>query len=80
MDETRGDGPTPKLKKVFLVHGEPEQSLALAEAIRTRYKVEATPVEPGQVCNFNPTTGRSGKRNQTWRLSIYVDSARVRSR
>jgi metallo-beta-lactamase family protein len=37
-----------KLKKVFLVHGEPEQSKTLAEAIRIRYNVEATPVEPGQ--------------------------------
>ncbi len=45
-------GPTPKLKKVFLVHGEREQSLALAEAICTRYKVEATPVEPGQTYNL----------------------------
>jgi metallo-beta-lactamase family protein len=45
-------GPTPKLKKVFLVHGEREQSQALAEAICTRYKVEATPVEPGQTYNL----------------------------
>jgi metallo-beta-lactamase family protein len=39
---------TPGLKKVFLVHGEPEQSRSLAEAICTRYKVEARPVEPGR--------------------------------
>jgi metallo-beta-lactamase family protein len=37
------------LKKVFLVHGEPEQSRALAEAIRVRYGIEAVPAAPGQI-------------------------------
>jgi metallo-beta-lactamase family protein len=36
------------LKKVFLVHGEPEQSRALAEAIQARYGLEAVPAVPGQ--------------------------------
>jgi metallo-beta-lactamase family protein len=36
------------LKKVFLVHGEPEQSKALADAIRARYGLEAVPAAPGQ--------------------------------
>ena len=36
------------LKRVFLVHGEPEQSNALAGAIHTRYGLEATPVSAGQ--------------------------------
>ena len=36
------------LKKVFLVHGEPEQSRALAEAIRVRYGLEAIPAVAGQ--------------------------------
>ena len=35
------------LKKVFLVHGEPKQSAALAAAIRDRYKVEAIPAIRG---------------------------------
>jgi len=36
------------LKKVFLVHGEPAQSAALAEAIHARYGLEALPVTAGQ--------------------------------
>jgi metallo-beta-lactamase family protein len=39
---------TTDLKKVFLVHGEPEQSKALADAIQARYRLEAIPVSPGQ--------------------------------
>jgi len=39
---------TASLKKVFLVHGEPEQSKALADAIRARYGLEAVPVTAGQ--------------------------------
>jgi metallo-beta-lactamase family protein len=39
---------TPTLKKVFLVHGEPEQSRVLAEAIHARYGLEAIPVSAGQ--------------------------------
>ncbi len=45
---------TPGLKKVFLVHGEPEQSKALAEAIHQRYGIEAIPVAPGE--NYNLLT------------------------
>ena len=37
----------PRLKKVFLVHGEPAQSAALADAIRSRYSLEAIPAAPG---------------------------------
>jgi metallo-beta-lactamase family protein len=39
---------TPTLKRVFLVHGEPKESGALAEAIGARYGIEAIPVSPGQ--------------------------------
>jgi metallo-beta-lactamase family protein len=38
---------TPRLKKVFLVHGEPAQSAALADSIRSRYGLEAIPAAPG---------------------------------
>jgi len=40
---------TPTLKRVFLVHGEPPQSSALAAAIGSRYGIEAVPVAPGQI-------------------------------
>jgi metallo-beta-lactamase family protein len=40
------------LRKVFLVHGEPEQSTALAEAIRGRYGLEAIPVTAGRSFDF----------------------------
>jgi metallo-beta-lactamase family protein len=43
---------TGTLRKVFLVHGEPEQSAALAKAIDARYGLEAIPVEPGQNYRF----------------------------
>jgi metallo-beta-lactamase family protein len=36
------------LKKVFLVHGEPRESAALAEAIHTRYGLEAIPAAAGR--------------------------------
>jgi metallo-beta-lactamase family protein len=36
------------LKKIFLVHGEPAQAAALAEAIYARYSIEAIPVAAGQ--------------------------------
>jgi len=39
---------TPTLKKVFLVHGEPEQSTGLIEAIRKTYGIEAIAVSRGQ--------------------------------
>jgi metallo-beta-lactamase family protein len=38
---------TSTLKRVFLVHGEPEQSAAMAQAIRERYRIEAVSVRPG---------------------------------
>ncbi len=38
---------TPRLKHVFLVHGEPEQSQALAGKIRARYGIEVTVPGPG---------------------------------
>ena len=37
-----------ELKKIFLVHGDPAQSQALADAIRERYDVEAILPEPGE--------------------------------
>jgi metallo-beta-lactamase family protein len=37
-----------RLKRVFLVHGEPQQAGTLATAIRSRYGLEASPAAPGQ--------------------------------
>lgn len=39
---------TPTLKKVFLVHGEPAESMVLAASIKDRFQLEAIPVERGQ--------------------------------
>ena len=39
---------TPGLKKVFLVHGEPDQSAKLADAIRQKYRVEVVIPRRGQ--------------------------------
>jgi len=39
---------TPTLKRVFLVHGEPENSRALAERIEATYRIDAVIAEPGQ--------------------------------
>lgn len=39
---------TPGLKKVFLVHGEPDQSSKLAEAIRQKHKIEVVIPKRGQ--------------------------------
>ncbi|HWE52120.1 MAG TPA: MBL fold metallo-hydrolase [Bryobacteraceae bacterium] len=44
---------TSTLKKVFLVHGEPAESKALAEAIQARYRIEAIPVSSGNVYNLD---------------------------
>jgi metallo-beta-lactamase family protein len=44
---------TPGLRKVFLVHGEPEQSHALAQAIQTRYGVETVVAAPEQQFDLN---------------------------
>ncbi len=38
----------PTLRKIFLVHGEPQQAAALAEALRSRYGVETIPAASGQ--------------------------------
>ena len=39
---------TPSLKKIFLVHGEPEQAAGLIEAIRNTYGIEAIAPHRGQ--------------------------------
>jgi metallo-beta-lactamase family protein len=44
---------TPRLKRVFLVHGEPDQSAALAEAIGSVYGIDAIPVRPGMSCQLS---------------------------
>jgi predicted metal-dependent RNase len=44
------------LKKVFLVHGEPEQQAALITAIRGRYGLEAVAPNGDRVLICNPTT------------------------
>jgi metallo-beta-lactamase family protein len=43
----------PHLKKVFLVHGEPAQSQALASAIRSQYGVEVAVPSPGDSFPLN---------------------------
>jgi metallo-beta-lactamase family protein len=43
---------TPTLKRIFLVHGEPEQAQALAGAIRQRYGIEAEPARLGEIYEF----------------------------
>jgi metallo-beta-lactamase family protein len=44
----------PTLKRVFLVHGEPEESGPLAELVRSTYGIEAIPVSPGQIYELIP--------------------------
>jgi metallo-beta-lactamase family protein len=44
------------LKRVFLVHGEPEESAALAESIRGVYQIEATSVRRGEIYELIPET------------------------
>ena len=44
----------PHLKKVFLVHGEPAQSQALAALIRSQYRVDATVPSPGESFLLEP--------------------------
>jgi len=39
---------TPALKRVFLVHGEPEEASAMAKAIDSRYHIPAVPAARGQ--------------------------------
>jgi metallo-beta-lactamase family protein len=45
---------TAGLKKVFLVHGEREESAALAESIRATYRIEALSVRPGEIYELIP--------------------------
>lgn len=47
---------TSTLKKVFLVHGEPEESAALAKAIQGAYGIDALPARPGASFDLNPVT------------------------
>jgi len=44
----------PHLKRVFLVHGEPEQSQALAAVIHSQYGVEVAVPSPGQSFDLAP--------------------------
>ena len=39
---------TPRLKKIFLVHGEPDQAAGLIDAIRKTYDIEAIAVRRGE--------------------------------
>ncbi|HVV45516.1 MAG TPA: MBL fold metallo-hydrolase [Bryobacteraceae bacterium] len=49
-----------RLKKIYLVHGEQEQSAALAEKIGATYGIEARSVRPGEIYELIPET-----QNQT---------------
>jgi metallo-beta-lactamase family protein len=42
------------LKKVFLVHGEPAQSQALAGVIRSQYGVDVATPSPGETFRLDP--------------------------
>jgi metallo-beta-lactamase family protein len=44
----------PGLRKVFLVHGEPEQSATLAKLLHSQYNLEAVAPEPGQTFELLP--------------------------
>jgi metallo-beta-lactamase family protein len=43
----------PTLRKVFLVHGEPEQAATLARLLHSNYGLEAVPAAPGQSFDLN---------------------------
>jgi len=45
----------PTLRRVFLVHGEPEQSAALAKVLHQRYGLQVTLPAPGQTFLLDPT-------------------------
>lgn len=47
---------TGTLKRVFLVHGEPQESAPLAKLIQSTYGIEAIPVSRGQVYELIPET------------------------
>jgi len=42
----------PSIRKVFLVHGEPEQSAALAKLLHSQLGLDAEPVRPGQTAEL----------------------------
>jgi metallo-beta-lactamase family protein len=42
------------LKKIFLVHGEPAQSQALADVIHSQYGVDVVAPAPGQSFDLRP--------------------------
>jgi predicted metal-dependent RNase len=44
----------PHLKKVFLVHGEPAQSQALAGAIRSQHGIDVVAPSPGESFRLDP--------------------------
>jgi metallo-beta-lactamase family protein len=48
------------LKNVYLVHGEPEESAALAENIRSEYRIDARSVRPGEIYQLIPETQNQG--------------------
>jgi metallo-beta-lactamase family protein len=51
---------TPRLRRVFLVHGEPDASAALAKAIQEKYGIEAAPALPDQSFDLSVNGLRAG--------------------
>ncbi len=49
-----------RLRNVYLVHGEPEESAALAENIASRYRIHARSVRPGEIYELIPETQNQG--------------------
>jgi metallo-beta-lactamase family protein len=45
----------PSLRRVFLVHGEPEQSRTLAELLRSAYNLDVAIPAPGQSFDLRET-------------------------
>jgi metallo-beta-lactamase family protein len=43
----------PSLRRVFLVHGEPEQSAVLAKLLKSQYNLEAVAPVPGQAFDLS---------------------------
>jgi predicted metal-dependent RNase len=48
------------LRQVFLVHGEPQQSAALANALRSSYQLQAQAPAPGQAFYLTAAADTSG--------------------
>jgi metallo-beta-lactamase family protein len=44
----------PHLKRIFLVHGEPQQSAILAKLLKSQYNLEAVAPAPGQSFDLSP--------------------------